>query len=103
MSIDDITAYYTPSGAQLGMTGDDWTSDRDKKAQARRIAARKRAGLDCARKLRAASEALSTYLRACNECRDGSGDERMGAGDGRNRMIRDVNEYAHFLENKHDQ
>lgn len=102
MSHDDLAAYYTVPGQQLALTGEDWTSDRDKKAQARREAARKRSGLACAKQLRAAATALNVYLQACNECRDGSGSERMGACDGRLRMIADLNEYACFLEGRYD-
>lgn len=98
---DDLAHYYQPTG-QLAMVGEDWTSDRDRKAQAKRESARKRAGLACAKKLRDAADALSAYLRACNECRDGSGDERRGIADGRNQQIANLSEYACFLENKYD-
>lgn len=98
---DDLARYYQPTG-QLAIVGDDWTSDRDRNAQAKRETARKRAGLACVKKLRDASEALSAYLRACNDCRDGSGDERRHISDGRHAMIRDLNEYAGFLESKYD-
>lgn len=102
MSRDDLAAYYTAPGQQLALTGDDWTSDRDKRAQARREAARKRSALACAKQLRAAATALHVYLQACNDCRDGSGSERRGAGDCRLRMIADLNEYAAFLEGRYD-
>lgn len=90
-----------PKGTQVSMTGDDWISDRDRKQQARAEAARKKAGLACAKKLEAAADALLDYLRACNECHDGSGNEKMAAGDGRLRMMHDLLEYAGWLDGVH--
>lgn len=86
---------------QTTMTGDDWTSDRDKRRTSQRQAARKKAALDCAKKLDAACEALSAFLRACNDCSDGSGDTQRGISDGRQMMIRDLAEYSGYLESKY--
>lgn len=102
MSSEDLAKYYLPSRGQLTIPGDDWRSDGDKKAQQRREAARKREAAACAKALRKAAETLSAYLNACRECRDGSGDERQGAGDGRHRLIADCSEYAGFLEQRYD-
>ena len=81
---------------QLTMTGDDWLSDRDHKRRARAEAARRRTGLACAKALRTASEALSTYMMACLECNDASTARR--ADDGRYRLMNDILEYAAWLE-----
>lgn len=89
-------------GTQLAMAGDDWLSDNDRKRQARAEAARKKAALRCAKKLDEAAEALREFLHACNECRDGSGDDRHGIADGRNRLIHDCLEYSGYLEGKYD-
>lgn len=85
---------------QMTMTGDDWLSDRDRKAQAKAEAARKKAALVCEAKLRAASEALNAYLFACNECRDASA--CRGADDGRLILVRNINEYANYLSSVYD-
>ena len=81
---------------QLSMTGADWLSARDVKARARAEAARRRTGLACAKALRNASEALSTYVMACLECDDGSTARR--ADDGRHLLMNDILEYAAWLE-----
>lgn len=80
---------------QLTMTGDDWTSERERKVRARAEAARKKAALACANKLESASKALNEYLHACNACSDASGSR--GADDGRMRLMRDLNEYSGYL------
>lgn len=98
--MDELTAYYTPKGTQLAMTGDEWVSERDKKAQKRAEAARKATALSCAKKLLAASEELSKFLSACRDCRDGSGDEFRGISDGRQILIGDITEYAYYLNSK---
>lgn len=86
---------------QLMMTGNDWTSDQDKKSQARAEAARKKAGLACAKKLEAAADALSEFISACNECRDASSEIGGGVVDGRTRLIRDNMEYSCWLASKY--
>lgn len=85
---------------QLAMTGDDWTSDRDRKAQARADAARKKAAVECARKLEAASDALNAYLLACIECDDAS--RSRGADDGRLVLMSNMGEYAAWLRSVYD-
>ena len=62
--------------------------------------ARAKAGAKAAKKLDAATDALRTFLRACNACNDGSGDEKTGAGDGRHRLIADMAEYSNFLADR---
>ena len=86
---------------QLSITGDDWKSDRARAAEARASKKRDKAGRDCARALNAATKAVSSYLEACRDCNDGSGDEERGLGDSRHRLITDCSEYAGFLEAKH--
>lgn len=83
---------------QTALTGDDWTSDRERKARARAEAARRKAALACAAKLEAAAEAVSAYLMACHECNDGSDDRRMSIADGRHKLIADCMEYSTWLE-----
>jgi hypothetical protein len=106
-----VSSYYEPSleqqsakriPMQASMAGEDWLSDNDKKRTARAIAARKKEGLACAKKLEAAAAALQAYLRACNECNDGSGDGERGYGDGRRIMIQNLLEYATYLDRKYD-
>ncbi|WP_083460636.1 hypothetical protein [Gulbenkiania mobilis] len=80
---------------QILMAGDDWLSDRERKAQAKAEAARKKTAITCARKLEAASEALSAFLMACNECDDASRDR--GLDDSRHILMRNINEYAGYL------
>lgn len=100
-TFDPHEPHLQPRGTQLSMTGGDWLSDRDKRHQARAEAARKKAALDCARKLEAAAESLSRFLLACNECRDGSADERMSAGDSRKLLMANLMEYSAWLESKY--
>lgn len=101
-TFDPANPLLQPRGAQLAMIGDDWLSDRDKRTQAKAEARRKKVGLDCAKKLRAAADSLNDYLMACNECRDGSGNEVHGAADSRKRLMGDLLEYASCVEFKHD-
>ncbi|PZP30470.1 MAG: hypothetical protein DI603_15210 [Roseateles depolymerans] len=90
-----------PRGHQVAMAGDDWLSDRDRKAQTRAEAERKKAALTCTRKLQAAAEALNDYLAACNLCNDGSGNERTSLADSRVRLVGDLMEYAGWLDSKY--
>ena len=85
---------------QISMTGDDWRSDRDVKAQARAEANRKKAALNCAQKLRAASQSLNEYLSACDACHDASGSR--GIDDSRAILIGNINEYACYLQSVYD-
>ncbi|MCQ9378846.1 hypothetical protein [Methyloversatilis sp. XJ19-49] len=89
-----------PKGTQMAMTGEDWTSEQDKKRRAKAEARRKAAAAHCAKKLEVAADSLRDFLRACNECNDGSGDEKMGAADGRLRLESDLREYASFLDGR---
>lgn len=84
--------------SQTVLTGEDWLSDRDRKAQARAVAARRKAALACAAKLEAAADALTAYLAACRECDDGSDDRQRGLADGRHKLISDCMEYSGWLE-----
>ncbi|SEI91311.1 hypothetical protein SAMN04244579_02428 [Azotobacter beijerinckii] len=83
---------------QLAMVGDDWLSDNDIKRTQRAIAKRKKAAVACAKKLESAAEALNDFLRACRECDDESSDRVGREWDGRNIMIRDITEYAGWLD-----
>lgn len=87
-----------PRGTQYAMTGDDWTSDRDKRRQARAEAAHRAACLKAAAKMRAAADALHAALMAALEA--GHAD-RMGAADGRRRLADDLNELAGWFEAVH--
>lgn len=82
--------------AQISMTGEDWLSDRDRKAQARAEAKRKQTALVCAKKLESAADALHDFLMACIECNDGSRDR--GADDGRRTLQESMREYSGYLD-----
>ena len=99
-TFDRSNPLLQPVGAQLSMHGHDWTSDADRKAQARAEKRRVKAALACAKKLEAAADAVNEFLAACNECRDGSGQELHGSADGRIRLISDMMEYSGYLESK---
>lgn len=90
-----------PAGAQLAMNGDDWMSDSDKKAHAKAEKRREKAAVSCSKKLEAAADALNEFLHACNDCKDGSGQEIRGAADGRLRLISDMMEYSGYLDSKY--
>jgi hypothetical protein len=70
--------------------------------QAKKCAARRKAGLKCAKSLRAAGKEMSAYLSACRDMNDGSGDESRGISDGRHILIREMSEYATYLESKYE-
>ena len=80
---------------QTALTGDDWTSDRDRKAQARAEAARRKAALACAAKLEAAADALAAFSMACVACEDGSAPR--GADDSRTLLAASMREYSAWL------
>lgn len=61
-------------------------------------AARKKAALDCIKKLDAAAASLHALLAACNACEDGSGDHQRGIADSRTMLVRDINEYSGWLD-----
>lgn len=81
---------------QMAMTGSDWLSARDLKAQAKAEAARKKAAINCSRKLYAARDALNEFLLACNECGDAS--KGRGQDDGRVILMSNITEYACYLD-----
>lgn len=85
-----------PRGTQVSMTGDDWTSDRDRRSQAKAEAARKKAAMACAKKLEAAADALHELVMACMDCNDGS--RLRGDDDGRVLLQRNMREFAGWLE-----
>lgn len=87
-------------GAQLAMAGDDWLSDNDRKRQARAEAARKKAALKCAKKLKEAADALGEFGMSCLECNDAS--RVRGADDGRLILANNCREYAGWLESKYE-
>lgn len=80
---------------QLSITGEDWLSDRDRNRTKRAEAAKRKAALDCARKLKAAADSLKAFMWACHECGDPF---ERGAADGRQILLEDCMEYATYLE-----
>ncbi len=84
-----------PKGTQFAMEGDDWTSDRDKKRQARTDAAYRKAMQAAIPKLEAAAEALRACYRVAMEA---GHPDKMGAADGRLRLASDLTEYASYLD-----
>ena len=86
---------------QMEMTGDDWMSDQDRARQARLESRRRKTGLRAEKALDSAIKALREYLRACNDCRNGSGDEERGISDSRHRLIGDMAEYSNHLAGVH--
>lgn len=93
----DMSGYRRQHGIadQMAIIGDDWTSERDKKAQAKAEAAVKKAALATAKKLNAAAESLNEFLSACL---DAGHEDRMGSADGRRRLSADMLEYSGWLE-----
>lgn len=83
-----------PVGTQWAMEGDDWTSDRDKKRQARADAAYRKAMQAAIPKLEAAADALRACYRAAMEA---GHPDKLGQGDGRLRLAGDLVEYASYL------
>lgn len=81
--------------AQLAMSGDDWLSDRDRKAQARAEARRTAAARKCARKLDEAREALNEFLHACIDC---GHVEATRLDDSRRKLMGDMSEYSLWLD-----
>ena len=86
---------------QSKMTGPDWLSDRERRAHAKAEANRTKAGSAAAKKLEAAIAAVAEFLHCCNACQDGSGDEKRGISDGRHILMRDMREYASWLDSKY--
>ncbi len=87
---------------QTEMTGDDWMSDQDRARQKRTESKRHKTGLKAAKALESAITALRDYLYACNDCRNGSGDEERGLSDSRHLLIESMNEYSSYLTSVHD-
>ena len=86
---------------QLAMTGEDWISDRDRARQRKAEAKRRGSGLKAEKALDKAIETLRVYLHDCRECKDGSGDELQGLGDGRHILINSLAEYSTFLDSRY--
>jgi hypothetical protein len=84
------------------MTGDDWMSDRDRARQNLKESKRHKTGLKAAKALDTAIAALREYLNACNDCRNGSGDEKRGISDGRHILMESMAEYSSYLNSVHD-
>ena len=84
-----------PTGTQFAMEGDDWTSDRDKKRQARADATHRKAMQAAVPKLEAAAEALRACYRAAMEA---GHPDKLGQADGRLRLAGDLYEYASYLD-----
>ena len=89
-----------PSGTQVRMAGADWMSERDRKAQVKAEAARKKAALAAAKKLQEAADALSGFALACIYCADSSAPRR--ADDSRTLLAQNMREYAGYLESVYD-
>jgi hypothetical protein len=77
------------------MAGDDWLSDRDRKAQARAEARRTATARKCARKLDEARDALNEFLSACLDC---GHVEATRPDDSRRLLMRDMSEYSSYLD-----
>ncbi|AEA65982.1 hypothetical protein [Burkholderia gladioli] len=100
MEFEPALTILKTTPTQMAMTGDDWLSDRDRNARAAAEAKRKKAAIACARKLEAASEALSQFFLACIECQDAS--TSRGDDDGRRILMRNITEYAGYLSSVYD-
>ena len=81
------------------MTGDDWLSDRDRKAKTKAHQRKRKAGATAARKCREAADAIQAYISACGEAGDGSAVTR--SDDQRLMFVRDLRDYQAFLEMRH--
>ena len=68
--------------------------------QAKAEANRKMKALACAKALEAASNSLSEFLIACNDCNDASASR--GADDGRVLLMRNINEFKSHLTSVFD-
>lgn len=94
---DDPDAQWRASQqrGQLEMTGDDWTSERDKKAKAKAEAAYRKAASACVAPMERAAAALraahAAYLEAGYPA-------KMGAADQRLTLASDLEELARHIE-----
>lgn len=80
---------------QLTMTGNDWLSDRDRKAQAKAEAARAKAARKAVKAMEDAAEAVSDFAMACLDCNDASSPRRDD--DSRYLLKAQMLEYAAWL------
>lgn len=80
---------------QISMTGDDWTSEREKKRQQRAATALKKTSLTAARDMRKAAESLRAQYRAYI---DAGHPDLQGRADGRLRQAADLDELAGYFE-----
>jgi hypothetical protein len=74
------------------------------KTTAQLHAARRKAALDCAKKLEAATTALNKFTRSCNDCNDESASiTRQGKGiDGRETLASQMSEYSVYLAGRYE-
>jgi len=77
---------------QMSITGREWMTPADRKREQRR----KASALKCAAALRKAADATNDFLSDCRQCGDA-----IREPDSRSILIRDLAEYAGFLENKY--
>ena len=80
---------------QITMTGDDWTSDRDRKAQARAVAEHKKTAQALRVQLEKSVAAMQAFIDASYDC----GDKKvLYADDSRQRLREQMQEYALYLD-----
>lgn len=84
---------------QLRMSGADWMSNRERRAQARAQAKRAQAARTFAARMEAALQAAVAFRSACRAC----GEEVSRADDTRNLLVEALKEYAHFLRMRYGQ
>lgn len=81
--------------SQLAMTGDDWISDRDRKAHARAEVERKKTATALVAQLQKSVEAMNKFISACHQCGDA---KVLNRDDGRQLLREQMQEYAFYLE-----
>ena len=81
---------------QMEIVGADWLSGSERKANARAEVHRKKAALECIKKLNAAARALTEFSMACSACNDASA--LRGADDSRTILASNMWEYATWLD-----
>lgn len=86
--------------SQQEMIGSDWAYKPSPREQRKNEAARKKAGIEAAKKLHAAADALSHFAICCGICDDAS--SPRGADDGRYLLAQQCREYAGWLESKYE-
>lgn len=87
------------AGQQLRMTGIDWMSARERRAQARAQAKRLQAARTFAARMEAALKAAEGYRRACRAC----GEDVSRLDDTRNELVESLKEYSGFLRARYGQ